>query len=343
MSDATANLALPYILPSQAQKHVTHNEALQRLDAAVQLVLAAHLPAPPDDASEGACYAVNAPATGAWSGKAGQLALRQDGDWIFLQPRQGWRAYDLTSQSLLVFVGGEWSDLPLPQNPTVSTLGIGTTADDFNRLAVSSPASLLTHAGSGHQLKINKAGPLDTASLLFQSNWQGRAELGLTGSDDLAIKVSADGALWKTALSISADGCVRTGHRPLVRAALTSTAFTPASGSQTGFDTLHLQQGGFSLGTALSSGHGNRLLIPVDGIYLIAVHLSVLTSTGHGMELILNDSSALSGCQGTGGPLTQSLTTLASLSSGDWLTLSHTGTAQVQFGSGKTELTAAML
>lgn len=35
MSDQTNNLALPYILPSQAHKHVTRNEALQRLDAIV--------------------------------------------------------------------------------------------------------------------------------------------------------------------------------------------------------------------------------------------------------------------------------------------------------------------
>ena len=33
MPDTTPNLALPFILPAQAQKHVTHNEALQRLDA----------------------------------------------------------------------------------------------------------------------------------------------------------------------------------------------------------------------------------------------------------------------------------------------------------------------
>ena len=31
MPDITPNLALPFILPSQAQKHVTHNEALQQL------------------------------------------------------------------------------------------------------------------------------------------------------------------------------------------------------------------------------------------------------------------------------------------------------------------------
>ena len=32
MSDATTHLLLPYILAAQAQKHVTHNEALRILD-----------------------------------------------------------------------------------------------------------------------------------------------------------------------------------------------------------------------------------------------------------------------------------------------------------------------
>ena len=32
----TANLSLPYILASQAQKHVTHNEAIRALDCLVQ-------------------------------------------------------------------------------------------------------------------------------------------------------------------------------------------------------------------------------------------------------------------------------------------------------------------
>ncbi|MBB3144845.1 hypothetical protein FHS21_001246 [Phyllobacterium trifolii] len=37
MDQTTTNLKLPYIAPSQAQKHVTHNEAIRALDALVQL------------------------------------------------------------------------------------------------------------------------------------------------------------------------------------------------------------------------------------------------------------------------------------------------------------------
>lgn len=39
MSEVSARLELPILQPSQAQKHLTHNEALQRLDVLVQAVL----------------------------------------------------------------------------------------------------------------------------------------------------------------------------------------------------------------------------------------------------------------------------------------------------------------
>ena len=44
--DTTPNLGMQYILPSQAQKHVTHNEALRVLDALAQLVVKDTLSAP---------------------------------------------------------------------------------------------------------------------------------------------------------------------------------------------------------------------------------------------------------------------------------------------------------
>ena len=39
MPDISPILSLPYILPAQAQKHVTHNEALRLLDVMVQLAV----------------------------------------------------------------------------------------------------------------------------------------------------------------------------------------------------------------------------------------------------------------------------------------------------------------
>ena len=67
--DTSPNLALPYLLANQAQKHVTVNEALRRLDALVQLsVLSASLAAPPASPADGDRYIVPAGATGTWVG-----------------------------------------------------------------------------------------------------------------------------------------------------------------------------------------------------------------------------------------------------------------------------------
>ncbi len=57
--DDTAQLGLPLLQPSQAQKHVTVNEAFARLDALTELVLASRtLATPPTLAAESTVYAV---------------------------------------------------------------------------------------------------------------------------------------------------------------------------------------------------------------------------------------------------------------------------------------------
>lgn len=207
MPDTSPNLALPYLLPAQAQKHVTHNEALQRLDAVTQLVVEAFgATTPPGSPGVGLVWAVGSGATGDWAGKAGKLALRVAGGWTFLDPLEGWRAWGRAEAQLRIWRGTSWQVLPLENLPG---LGISTTSDATNRLSVVSPASLFSHDGAGHQMKLNKADAAQTASLLYQSNWSGRAEMGLAGTDDFSIKVSADGSAWTTALSIAqATGAV---------------------------------------------------------------------------------------------------------------------------------------
>lgn len=341
MSDTTVNLALPYIKPAQAQKHVPHNEALQLLDATVQLVITARLAMPPAEPAEGECFWVLPGAVDAWAGRAGRLAFRQDEAWSFLEPRVGWHAFDRTEGRLKLFTGTDWDDIPLPSAPELSALGIAATPDATNRLAVSAPATLLSHAGGDHRLKINKAAGTDTASLLFQSGWQGKAEMGLAGDDRFSIKVSGDGAAWTTALTISPQGVVRTGQRPLVRASRAAGSFTPSAGMVTGFDDLHLAAGGFTLGAILASGQGRELVVPSDGTYLLALNIEAQTSSGHGVALRRNGASDI--IMVSGGAGTQSATGLLALSEGDVLTLRHTGSAQILFGYGHTEISAFML
>lgn len=203
-SDNSAILGLPYIQPSQAQKHVTHNEALATLDVLVQLsVVGFDAITPPVDPNESEVHALGSGPTDAWAGQDDMLASWHNGTWVFITPLAGWRAYGVATGELRIWDGGAWT-LPLGAADNLAGIGINTTYDATNRLAVSSDATLLTHDGTGHQLKVNKATGTDTASLLFQSGFTGHAEMGLSGSIDFAIKVSNDGITWNEALRIDA-------------------------------------------------------------------------------------------------------------------------------------------
>jgi hypothetical protein len=202
------NLKLPYIMPSQAQKHVTHNEAIRALDALVQISVenneALEPPVTPDAGSR---YIVPENATGEWTDKSNQIAAYQDGAWAYFKPQTGWLAWLSSQNTLLVFKEGAWS--PLTNDASIvdetDKLGINTTADDNSRLSVSANNSLFTHDGTDHRITVNKAQAADTGSVIFQTNWSGRAEMGLAGSNDFSVKVTPDGESWKNALIVSAE------------------------------------------------------------------------------------------------------------------------------------------
>jgi len=112
MADQTAHLALPYLAPSQAQKHVTHNEALRRLDGLVQLAVEASAAVtPPGSPGEGERYLLGASPTGDWVGQAGDLAVYADGAWWFAAPEIGWLAFDKASETLLVLKAAGWTSV----------------------------------------------------------------------------------------------------------------------------------------------------------------------------------------------------------------------------------------
>ncbi len=199
---SSIHLKLPFIVPSQAQKHITHNEAIAALDTLTQLaILDRDLSAPPSTSAEGGRYIVGASASGEWSGKSNQIAAFDGAIWQFHKPEPGWTAYVIDEAELVLWNGSAW----VPVIVSTRTFGINTTADATNRLAVKSDAVLLSHddvtPGSGDlRLKFNKLAAANTAALLFQSNWSGRAELGLADDDKLHLKISPDGSAWHEVL-----------------------------------------------------------------------------------------------------------------------------------------------
>lgn len=345
MTDTSPRLALPYILPSQAQKHVTHNEALLALDAVTQLVIEDSLTAPPANPADGACYWVTATAIDAWTGKEGRIAAWQDSSWAFLSPASGWRAYFRAGGLLRIYDGSAWQALALPETASFTQLGVNASADTTNRLTVSSDATLFNHAGSDMRLKLNKAGQSNTASLLYQSNWQGRAEMGLAGSDQFSIKVCNDAGTWTTALLVTGDGYVSQPARPAALAELTSPSLSIPSGAITGFNGFAFSQGNMQLATTTASGNGQTLKVPVAGLYFAALSLATASTTSYVASLI--DSSGTALLKISMGTTTSATKThgsvLLSLDAGAELSLSHSGTATLAAANFGTRLSIYLI
>ncbi|KZK82252.1 hypothetical protein PsAD13_03811 [Pseudovibrio sp. Ad13] len=110
MSETTSHLKLPFLAAAQAQKHVTHNEALALVDLVVQLcVVSNSVSAPPADPAEGERYIVPAASTGAFAGQESKIAAFDGGIWRFLAPVEGWAAWVQSLGAMQVFSGGKWT------------------------------------------------------------------------------------------------------------------------------------------------------------------------------------------------------------------------------------------
>lgn len=265
MNEKTPNLHLPYIMSAQAQKHVTHNEAIRALDALVQLsVINWSLSTPPVSPENGERYLVAINAGDEWTGKENQIAAWQDGAWEFYTPLQGWVCWVEDEHVSYVWDGANWISTTDSVNP-VDMVGVNTTADATNRISVSSPASIFTHEGDDHRLKINKAATNNTASVLFQSDWSGRAEFGLAGDDDWHVKVSPDGVNWnETLIADSTTGAIRFPfgiEHAATRTPMTSLIHTPGGGGENSIWRFDLARSSIPRQADISSVSGDVITL----------------------------------------------------------------------------------
>lgn len=211
--ETSPRLGLDYLMPAQAQKHVTVNETFRRLDALVQLgATSRSTTAQPADPDDGAIWILPAGASGGdWSAfDANDIAVFRDTAWTAIAPRAGWRCWVEDEGMLLIFDGTGWIEAgrALGEIANLARLGIGTTADTANPFSAKLNAALWTALGSGEggtgdlRYTLNKEAAANVLSVLFQTGWSGRAEIGLVGDDDLVAKVSGDGTNWVEALRL---------------------------------------------------------------------------------------------------------------------------------------------
>ena len=200
----TPRLSLPLIAPSQAQKHVTHNEALMAVDAALALHLdGIAMVEPPETPASGSAFGIGEDATGVWAGRDGCVAIADEGNWSFVTPSRGWQATVGDAAVPHIHDGSGWRQAYEAMMLNAPGLGIGATPDSQNAVVLRVSNILLepSAAEDGVRLKLNRPDTLSNASILLQTDYAGRAELKLGDGDGFEVKVSDDGASWKTCLA----------------------------------------------------------------------------------------------------------------------------------------------
>jgi len=337
MSDATTHLLLPYILAAQAQKHVTHNEALRLLDGLVQLsVLDRDLTAPPGSPEDGDRYIVGSGATGDWAGWNMNVALWVDGAWLRLPPRAGWRAWIEDENVLLVYDGSDWIGTTPTALQNLELLGIGTTADAANPFSAKLNAALWTartvgEGGTGDLFyTMNKEAAGDDLGLTLQTAYVTKALLGLFGSDKFRLAVSADGSSFFDGFVVdNASGIVDQPRLTRFKGYTNYDNYVAVdSWTKIGINnTDYNDQGAFDAAN-------NRFVAPVAGTYLFGATLlykvnSSPTARMRG-RLVLNGATEIRGSFGesSGTHVSEAtalwLQTMATLNAGDTVELQGT-------------------
>ncbi|MFC3309568.1 DUF2793 domain-containing protein [Blastomonas aquatica] len=111
------------MLAAQAQKEITHNEALALIDALLSGCTESKVSDPATlDLAEGRVWIVDEAPVGAWAGRAGTIAVFTAGGWRFVTPVAGMRMYDRDRAIVRIFDGGAWRGATSAAEPTGGTV-----------------------------------------------------------------------------------------------------------------------------------------------------------------------------------------------------------------------------
>jgi uncharacterized protein DUF2793 len=184
---ATANLSLPYITAAQAQKHVTHNAALDLLDALVPaVVVSATETTAPGSPADGESYIV--PSGGTFGTVAvGNLAVWSGGVWNDIPAVFGHRLMVLDEGQDRVYCGSAGWKAGSVAGEYGSTLGV-----------LSKDATATLDAGA----QVSLSALIPTRAIVLGVSV--RVETAITGPAAFKVGISGDLAKFGGSLGLSA-------------------------------------------------------------------------------------------------------------------------------------------
>lgn len=213
----TYHFRLPLLAAAQAQKHVTVNEALARIDALALLRVEAVLAVAPGSAVDGECFLVASGSNGVWAGRDREVAIRSNGGWSFAVPQAGWAAWNVAAGARLVFDGVDWVAGAL----AVSGGGAATLAyvKEFDHVVGAGATSVTAVAIPGHAQVLGVSARVLTA-------------ISGAGIGSFSIGVAADAGRYGSGIGLAAGSYAKgiTGV-PVTYYVNTGLILTPNAGS----------------------------------------------------------------------------------------------------------------
>ena len=140
----TGRHRLPLMATAQAQKEVTHNEALVLIDALLHTAVEGILtvaPAP-GDGDIGKCWLIGSASSGKWANRSGHLAIWVGGSWRFAAPENGMRIWVKSVGNQSQHINGQWV-----QAPSISAPAGGAVVDVEGRATLAAILQYLRSVG----------------------------------------------------------------------------------------------------------------------------------------------------------------------------------------------------